>query len=150
MEKHVIINVTSVQRDETGKDEKITLETPGIYGEEGNMRYVSYRETKLAGMEGTTTTLRVYEDHVSLLREGTFLQEQEYRISKSSKSTYQTLMGPLEVTVVTRSIEDSLTGGEGKVVLTYDVELKGLFNHLNEVVIEVREDPEYSWKSENN
>ena len=69
MEKHVIINVTSVQRDETGKDEKITLETPGIYGEEGNMRYVSYRETKLAGMEGTTTTLRVYEDHVSLLRE---------------------------------------------------------------------------------
>lgn len=150
MEKHVIINVTSVQRDETGKDEKITLETPGIYGEEGNMRYVSYRETKLAGMEGTTTTLRVYEDHVSLLREGTFLQEQEYRIDKSSKSTYQTLMGPLEVTVVTRSIEDSLTGGEGKVVLTYDVELKGLFNHLNEVVIEVREDPEYSWKSENN
>lgn len=114
------------------------------------MRYVSYRETKLAGMEGTTTTLRVYEDHVSLLREGTFLQEQEYRIGKSSKSTYQTLMGPLEVTVVTRSIEDSLTGGEGKVVLTYDVELKGLFNHLNEVVIEVREDPEYSWKSENN
>lgn len=150
MEKHVIINVTSVQRDETGKDEKITLETPGIYGEEGNMRYVSYRETKLAGMEGTTTTLRVYEDHVSLLREGTFLQEQKYRIGKSSKSTYQTLMGPLEVTVVTRSIEDSLTGGEGKVVLTYDVELKGLFNHLNEVVIEVREDPEYSWKSENN
>ena len=150
MEKHVIINVTSVQRDETGKDEKITLETPGIYGEEGNMRYVSYRETKLAGMEGTTTTLRVYEDHVSLLREGTFLQEQEYRIGKSSKSTYQTRMGPLEVTVVTRSIEDSLTGGEGKVVLTYDVELKGLFNHLNEVVIEVREDPEYSWKSENN
>lgn len=150
MEKHVIINVTSVQRDETGKDEKITLETPGIYGEEGNMRYVSYRETKLAGMEGTTTTLRVYEDHVSLLREGTFLQEQEYCIGKSSKSTYQTLMGPLEVTVVTRSIEDSLTGGEGKVVLTYDVELKGLFNHLNEVVIEVREDPEYSWKSENN
>lgn len=150
MEKHVIINVTSVQRDETGKDEKITLETPGIYGEEGNMRYVSYRETKLAGMEGTTTTLRVYEDHVSLLREGTFLQEKEYRIGKSSKSTYQTLMGPLEVTVVTRSIEDSLTGGEGKVVLTYDVELKGLFNHLNEVVIEVREDPEYSWKSENN
>lgn len=150
MEKHVIINVTSVQRDETGKDEKITMETPGIYGEEGNMRYVSYRETKLAGMEGTTTTLRVYEDHVSLLREGTFLQEQKYRIGKSSKSTYQTLMGPLEVTVVTRSIEDSLTGGEGKVVLTYDVELKGLFNHLNEVVIEVREDPEYSWKSENN
>lgn len=150
MEKHVIINVTSVQRDETGKDEKITLETPGIYGEEGNMRYVSYRETKLAGMEGTTTTLRVYEDHVSLLREGTFLQEQEYRIGKSSKSTYQTMMGPLEVTVVTRSIEDSLTGGEGKARSDLRRRAQRTVYHLNEVVIEVREDPEYSWKSENN
>lgn len=59
MEKHVIINVTSLQRDENGKDETISLETPGIYGEEGDMQYISYRETKLAGMEGTTTTLRI-------------------------------------------------------------------------------------------
>ena len=50
MEKHVIINVTSLQRDENGKDETISLETPGIYGEEGDMQYISYRETKLAGM----------------------------------------------------------------------------------------------------
>ena len=50
LEKHVIINVTSLQRDENGKDETISLETPGIYGEEGDMQYISYRETKLAGM----------------------------------------------------------------------------------------------------
>lgn len=73
MEKHVIISVTSLQRDENGKDEKISLETPGIYGEEGDMKYVTYRETKLAGMEGTTTTLRMYGDHVNLIREGNFL-----------------------------------------------------------------------------
>lgn len=34
--------------------------------------------------------------------------------------------------------------------LSYDVELKGLFNHLNEIIVEVREDPEDSWKSEKN
>ena len=48
MEKHVIINVTSLQRDENGKDETISLETPGIYGEDGDMQYISYRETKQA------------------------------------------------------------------------------------------------------
>ena len=65
MEKKVLINVISIQRDEKGKDEKITLETPGIYGEDGGMKYISYEETKLAGMEGTTTTLRIYEDMCS-------------------------------------------------------------------------------------
>ena len=62
MEKKVIINVTSLQRNEAGKDEKITLETPGIYGEKDGMKYVSYEETKLAGMEGTTTTLEIHKE----------------------------------------------------------------------------------------
>lgn len=34
--------------------------------------------------------------------------------------------------------------------LSYDVELEGLFTHLNEIIVDVREDPEYSWKSEKN
>lgn len=150
MEKHVIISVTSLQRDENGKDEKISLETPGIYGEEGDMKYVTYRETKLAGMEGTTTTLRMYGDHVNLIREGNFLQNQEYRMGKKSVSKYETPMGVLKVTVVTKEIENSITAGNGRMRLSYDVELEGLFTHLNEIIVDVREDPEYSWKSEKN
>lgn len=150
MEKNVIISVTSVQRDETGKDEKISLETPGVYGEKDGMRYVSYKETKLAGLEGTTTTLQMYDDHVSLIREGTFLQEQEYRVGCPSVSQYRTPMGDLEVLVETREIEDTIRGGHGRMRLAYDVELKGLFNHFNEIIVEVREEPHHSWKSETN
>lgn len=150
MEKHVMIQVTSLQRDEDGKEEKISLETPGIYREEGGVRYVSYRETELAGLEGTTTTLELYPDHVRLLREGTFQQEQEYRLGKENRSLYQTPMGPLEITALTREIEDTIADGKGRMRLSYDVELKGLFNHLNEIIIELREDPEHSWKSETN
>ena len=148
MEKHVMINVTSVQRDERGKDETITLETPGLYGEEGGMKYVTYEETQLAGMEGTTTTLQIYEDHVNLVREGNFLQNQEYRVGKKSKSLYQTPMGAMEISTVTREIENTIQDGTGKMRLSYDVELKGLFSHLNEIIVEIREDPEHPWKSE--
>lgn len=148
MEKHVMIHVTSLQRDEQGKDEKITLETPGIYGETGDMKYVTYKETQLAGMEGTTTTLRMYEDHVNLVREGNFLQDQEYRIGKQSKSLYQTPMGAMEISVMTREIENTIHDGEGRMRLSYDVELKGLFKHLNEIIVEIREDSEHPWKSE--
>lgn len=150
MEKKVIINVTSLQRNEAGKDEKISLETPGIYGEKDGMKYVSYEETKLAGMEGTTTTLEIHKDHVRLIRDGSFLQEQVYRIGEKNHSLYETPMGTMDIYVVTREIEDSIEAGKGRMRLSYDVELKGLFNHLNEIIVEVREDPEDSWKSEKN
>lgn len=150
MEKNVIISVTSVQRDENGRDEKISLETPGVYGERDGMQYLSYEETKLAGMEGTTTTLQIYDDHVSLLREGTFLQEQEYCLGKPTVSQYRTPMGVLEVRVLTREIENTIRDGRGQMRLAYDVELKGLFNHFNEIIVKVREEPHHSWKSETN
>lgn len=143
-----MINVTSLQRDEQGKDEKITLETPGIYGEKDGMKYVTYQETELAGMKGTTTTLQIYEDHVNLVREGNFLQNQEYRIGKKSQSLYRTPMGSMEISIVTREIEDTIQDGIGKMRLSYDVELKGLFSHLNEIIVEIWEDPEHPWKSE--
>ncbi len=145
-----MISVTSLQRDEDGKEEKISLETPGLYREEGGVRTVSYRETELSGLAGTTTTLEMHDDHVRLLREGTFTQEQEYRIGEARRSECMTPMGPLEILCVTRAIEDTVRGGLGRMRLTYDVELKGLFNHLNEISIELREDPEHSWKSETN
>ena len=146
----MIISVTSLQRDENGRDEEISLETPGIYGEDGDMKYVTYRETKLAGMEGTTTTLRIYKDRVNLMREGNFLQSQDYLMGETCTSDYETPMGSLEVSVMTREIEDSIVHGKGRMRLVYDVELKGLFTHLNEIIVDVREDPEYSWKSEKN
>ncbi|MEE3452910.1 DUF1934 domain-containing protein [Dialister sp.] len=143
MEKHVIISVTSLQRDEDGKDEKISLETPGLYGEEGDMKYVTYKETKLAGMEGTTTTLRMYEDRVDLIREGSFTQNQFYRVGEKSRSAFRTPMGDLEVLVTTRELVNSIEKGEGEMRLSYDVELKGLFTHLNQIIVNVREDPEF-------
>lgn len=150
MEKHVMISVTSLQRDEDGKEEKISLETPGTFREDGGVRYVSYDETELAGLEGTTTTLALWDDHVQLRREGTLNMEQEFRIGEANHSLYQTSVGTLEITAVTREIEDTIADGKGRMRLSYDVELKGLFNHLNEIIIELREDPEHSWKSETN
>ena len=74
-----MIRCKSIQRDERGKAEEVVLETPGVYGEDENCRYLTYEETSLSGMEGTTTTIRMYEDHVTLSRQGSFLQETEYR-----------------------------------------------------------------------
>ena len=138
-----MIRCKSIQRDERGKAEEVVLETPGVYGEDEDCRYLIYEETSLSGMEGTTTTIRMYGDHVTLSRQGSFLQE-------TAKSEYITPAGPVEITVSSKEITDTVSGGKGRLRLVYDIEMKGLFSHLNEIIIDVREESETSWKSEKN
>ena len=94
-----MIRCKSIQRDERGKAEEVVLETPGVYGEDEDCRYLTYEETSLSGMEGTTTTIRMYGDHVTLSRQGSFLQETEYCPGTVAKSEYITPAGPVEITV---------------------------------------------------
>ena len=101
-------------------------------------------------MEGTTTTIRMYGDHVTLSRQGSFLQETEYRPGTVAKSEYITPAGPVEITVSSKEITDTVSGGKGQLRLVYDIEMKGLFSHLNEIIIDVREESKSSWKSEKN
>ena len=70
MIKDVMIRVTSLQRNDSGQDEKISLETPGKFGIQKGFSYITYQETELTGMEGTTTSLRFYPDSVNLVRVG--------------------------------------------------------------------------------
>ena len=144
-----MIRCKSIQRDERGKAEEVVLETPGVYGEDEDCRYLTYEETSLSGMEGTTT-IRMYEDHVTLSRQGSFLQETEYRPGIVAKSEYITPAGSVEITVSSKEITDTVSGGKGQLRLVYDIEMKGLFSHLNEIIIDVREESESSWKSEKN
>mgnify|MGYP000063842215 CR=1 FL=1 len=150
MEKQVMIRCKSIQRDERGKAEEVVLETPGVYGEDENCRYLTYEETSLSGMEGTTTTIRMYEDHVTLSRQGSFLQETEYRPGTVAKSEYITPAGPVENHCFFERNHRYGERGKGQLRLVYDIEMKGLFSHLNEIIIDVREESKSSWKSEKN
>lgn len=88
--------------------------------------------------------------NVTLSRQGSFLQETEYRPGTVAKSEYITPAGPVEITVSSKEITDTVSGGKGRLRLVYDIEMKGLFSHLNEIIIDVREESETSWKSEKN
>ena len=58
--------------------------------------------------------------------------------------------GPMKILTTPREIYDTVKDGTGEIRLVYDIEMKGLFKHLNEIVIEVREEQDASWKSEKN
>lgn len=91
-------------------------------------------------MQGTRTTLFLYPDAVSLVRTGRFMQKQEYRAGEETESACETPMGALELSVRTDSIEDTVAEGGGRLRIVYDVTLRGLFTHRNEIQIDVWEE----------
>lgn len=138
--KDVMLRITSLQRDEAGETETLSLETPGRFGVRRGVRFLTYEESELTGMQGTRTTLFLYPDAVSLVRTGRFMQKQEYRAGEETESACETPMGALELSVRTDSIEDTVAEGGGRLRIVYDVTLRGLFTHRNEIQIDVWEE----------
>lgn len=141
--KHVVIRVTSLQRDEEGHDETISLETPGVSGMKDGVPYIRYDETRLVGMEGTTTTISMYDKKAVLERSGSFLQRQEYRPGEVTHSDYDTPAGTLRMHVTTRELSMNVHNGVGTIRIVYELVLEGLFDHLNQISIEIKEDPDF-------
>lgn len=136
----VMLRITSLQIDEQGEEERISLETPGRRGRRGGADFLTYEETELTGMKGTRTTLFLYPDHVVLVRTGTFMQRQEYREGEETSSLCETPLGYLEMRVRTDAIERQREGTKERLSIRYTVELLGLFTHENQIVIDVWED----------
>jgi len=138
--KEIMLRVESVQRDEAGEPETVALTTPGKFGMRGAVPFLSYEETELTGMAGTRTTLFLHKDFIALVRTGRFLQRQEFRAGEETHSEFRTPLGLLDVTVRTERIENTISGGAWQLRVLYDVEVKNLFCHKNELDIEVWEE----------
>ncbi len=138
--KNIMLRIRSVQRDETGKAEEISLETPGRYGVRNQTPFLTYEETELTGMKGTRTTLFLRPGSVSLVRTGAFMQKIEYCEGEESRSELVTPFGRADLTVKTETVENAVDSGSGRLRIVYHVDLGGVLRQLNEIVIDVWED----------
>lgn len=138
--KNIMLRITCVQRDEGGEEETISLESPGVFTEDAAGARIDYDETELTGMGGTHTTLLLSEGRVELVRSGAFVQQMEYREGRSTRSMYPTPMGNALLLLKTDKLENTVKDGAGRLRIVYELELKNMFHHLNELVIDVRED----------
>ena len=72
MNKEVLISFKGTQSNGEERD-KIELYTEGKFYKKGGHYYISYAESELTGMEGTTTTLKVDKKSniITMMRFGT-------------------------------------------------------------------------------
>ena len=113
MNDNVIISIKGTQEGENGPDE-LELVTAGqlVRDERGGFT-VSYQETELTGLEGTTTVVRIDGPRVTLLREGTVNSQMVFEEGRKHLSMYETPYGSLSIGVDTHRVKSTVGEGGG-------------------------------------
>ena len=120
--KRAIISVSSKQSID---DDGIELVTPGEFFKKDDFYYAIYNETEISGMEGTRTTLKIRNDKVVIIRDGTTSANMEFEKGKQNISLYNTPYGILELKIKTRGLDVKIDEAGGNVNVEYDMEMQG-------------------------
>lgn len=136
----VVISVEGTQQDESGEEQRIELVTTGRYYRRHGTDYITYDESELTGLAGTTTLLKVHPEHVVLVRMGTIEQRQEFRLGERNLSTYVTPYGAMNMIVATNGLNIAMIHGLGQITIAYELEIEGRWQSSNRLAITIQED----------
>ncbi|MDF2672380.1 MAG: hypothetical protein K0R09_645 [Clostridiales bacterium] len=125
MNRKVLISVKTVQFLD-GQPEEIELITEGEYYKDGNEYFASYDESEISGMEGTKTTMKIENDALAIIRQGTTNSNLIFKKNLNHVSLYSTPYGSLEVTVKPSKVAIDISETGGKVELAYIMEASGI------------------------
>ena len=139
MEKDVIISIQGLQHYAGMDSDNIELVTEGkLEDAEGALR-LSYQESELTGMEGTTTVFHVEPERVTLLRMGNVSSEMGFEEGRRHMSLYSTPYGSMEVGILARKLRSTLDQNGGKLEINYDIEINHTLAGQSLFRIDVRE-----------
>ena len=127
MTDNVIISIKGKQLYAEGSPEEMELVTAGTLKRDGAGGYtVSYQETELTGLEGTTTRLYIRDGQVTLLREGSINSQMVFEEGRRHLSMYETPYGALSIGVNTRRMRSTLGEAGGDLEIDYAIEIDNL------------------------
>lgn len=135
--KDVLVTVKG--RDTSDMEQAMELVTEGRLYKEEDAYFVSYNESGMTGMEGTTTTLKVETGKVTLIRKGTISSTFVFEKGKRNVSHYSTEYGVFTVGVTAEEIDSRLDDAGGFVSIVYSLEFFGKEPGKNEFLMTIRE-----------
>lgn len=139
MEKDVIISIRGTQ-DYSGTDpDTMELVTEGKLAVQDGALCLSYEESELTGMEGTTTVFQVEPEKVTLLRLGSVQSEMVFEEDRRHMSLYSTPYGNMEIGVRARRLNSTLELTGGRLEIDYDIEINHMLAGQSLFRIDVRE-----------
>ena len=134
----VVITVQGLQIYTDGAPDASEFMTQGqlALGEDGFI--LTYEETELTGMEGTTTRFIQEGEEVTLARTGTVNNYLVFREGRQHTSLYETPYGSLTVDIRTNLLRSTIGESGGALELSYDVSVQKKLMCKNYVHVRVR------------
>ena len=102
---------------------------------------LTYQETALTGMEGTTTTFEISGPQVILRRVGSVNSQMVFEEGCRHLSMYETPYGALSVGINTKRMKNTVGENGGDLEIDYAVEIDNLLAGQNLFRMSVKRDP---------
>ncbi|MBE7034625.1 MAG: DUF1934 domain-containing protein [Ruminococcaceae bacterium] len=137
METNALITLNGNQEVD-GEQESYELTTLGRYMKKDDKYYITYEGSELTGYEGTTTTLKIKDGCVSMIRFGASNSQMVFEKEKKYVGYYETPFGSLSVGVTTNSMTVNIDEDGGEINLDYMVELNNSMPVHNGLHVTIR------------
>lgn len=124
MKKDVVLSICGRQAYLDQEPEVIELVTEGTLEHDGSAWRVSYEESDLTGLQGTTTTFQVEPGKIILSRKGPLNSQMVFQEGVLHDSLYQMEFGALMISVCATKVAFNLSENGGTIDLTYGIEIE--------------------------
>ncbi|NLY18355.1 MAG: DUF1934 domain-containing protein [Clostridiaceae bacterium] len=138
MEKTVMIIVDSKQEHPNQKPEVISFVTEGTYSKKDGRFCITYAESPVTGLDGTTTTLEVASDSVTLIRFGNVSSLMVFEKGRKHTSEYNTEYGVIEVGVTARKLNVNMDEHGGHFDIEYVLEVNNQVTSFTTLNVKVQ------------
>lgn len=138
MEKEIILFVRGEQTYDSDSPEVTELATEGRMTMDGGEITLTYQESELTGMEGTTTTFEVRGPQVILTRAGGVNSQMVFEEGQQHTSLYETPYGELSIDVQTSRLHHTLSEQGGKMEIHYSIAVEHTVAGRNTFKIRIR------------
>jgi len=133
-----VIKVTGFQNLQDGEDDSIELVTDGVYMRIAEGYAVKYMESELTGLNGTTTTVEIKRDAVSVERRGTLNMRMDFKEGEKTRFLYDTQFGAATLCFETRKIVSAFNENGGDLSIDYVVNMEHAVVGKNKLSMSVR------------
>ena len=122
MDNNVLISIKTYQDIDGDNDEPIELQTQGRFGVINDKYYIIYDESEMTGFADTTTTIKVWEDNVTVTRKGKFNMKICYENGKQNLCLYPTPYGEIGASIKTFGVDFNFKDAEGSLRVDYTID----------------------------
>lgn len=131
----VSIKGMQTQDDDTND---VELFTEGQFEKDGDKYILIYKESEMTGFEGTTTTVEIENEKVSIIRSGNVSNQMIFLKGKKTTSYYNTQFGSLVIGVMADKMDVDITDEGGKIDISYILDINEEFIGQNNVHIDIK------------